>query len=198
MGTSCTTCRPPSARTSTPANPARALIGVQSPGPPAPEFGTGSSRGSSCTRDRSGTPAAPTHVTGAPRDRYECRVPALTAPVADRLARAWLEAFNAHRADQVVALFADDVTACSPVIERLRPDSGGRLRGKAAVQAFYEDGLRLVPDLRFTLVQVLSGIDQLTVLYRNQHDTLVAETLRIGGDGLVREVDVTYGPPPPD
>jgi len=63
------------------------------------------------------------------------------------------------------------------------------LRGKAAVLSYYEDGLRLLPDLRFTLVEVLTGVDQLTIVYRNQDDTLVAETLKLGDDGLVNAVE---------
>lgn len=110
------------------------------------------------------------------------------------IAQKWLDAFNAHRADLVVEHFADDVTAQSPAIAHLRPASGGRLQGKAAVLSFYEDGLRAIPDLHFRLVEVLTGIGQLTILYRNQHDTLVAETLNVREDGEVSVVSVTYGP----
>ena len=118
----------------------------------------------------------------------------MDGPTAATVAQAWLDAFNAHRADRVVEHFADDVTARSPVIARLRPDSGGVLTGKPAVQACYEEGLRQIPDLHFTLVEVLTGVDQLTILYRNQHATLVAETLTVRDDGLVGSVCVTYGP----
>ncbi len=122
-------------------------------------------------------------------------MPTVTPARAVAIAQAWLDAFNAHRADRVVEHFSDDVTACSPVIAQLRPDSGGRLRGKAAVQSYYEDGLRRLPHLHFTLVEVLTGVDQLTIVYRNHDGTLVAETLKLGADGLVTEVDVTYGAP---
>ena len=116
---------------------------------------------------------------------------------ATAIAQRWLEAFNSHRADEVVAHFAETVTATSPVIARLRPDSGGHLAGKAAVLDYYEEGLRLVPDLHFSLVEVLTGIDQVTIVYRNQAGTLVAETLTLGVDGLVASVSVTYGATPP-
>jgi hypothetical protein len=64
------------------------------------------------------------------------------------------------------------------------------------VLAYYEEGLQLVPDLHFTLVEVLTGIDQVTIVYRNQAGTLVAETLTLGADGLVASVSVTYGATP--
>ena len=115
---------------------------------------------------------------------------------ATAIAKQWLDAFNSHRADEVVAHFAETVTATSPVIARLRPDSGGHLAGKTAVLAYYEEGLRLIPDLHFSLVEVLTGVDQVTIVYRNQAGTLVAETLTLGADGLVASVSVTYGATP--
>jgi hypothetical protein len=113
---------------------------------------------------------------------------------AERIAQQWLEAFNAHRADLVVAHFAADVTAASPLIDRLRPGSGGRLTGRDAVRDYYEEGLRLNTDLHFILVEVLCGVDQLTIVYRNQRGSLVAETLTVGNDDVVTAVSVAYGP----
>ncbi|MDQ6725744.1 MAG: nuclear transport factor 2 family protein [Actinomycetota bacterium] len=113
------------------------------------------------------------------------------------MARRWLDAFNAHRPDLVVEHFRDDVTATSPVIARLLPDSEGTLRSKSAVLSFYRQGLALVPELRFTLVEVLCGMDQITIVYRNQTGTLVAETLTRDPAGMVRAVNVTYGVAPP-
>jgi predicted SnoaL-like aldol condensation-catalyzing enzyme len=115
---------------------------------------------------------------------------------ATAIAEQWLDAFNAHRAEEVVAHFAETVTATSPVIARLRPESGGHLAGKAAVLDYYAEGLQLIPDLHFTLVEVLTGIDQVTIVYRNQAGTLVAETLTLDLDGLVASVSVTYGATP--
>ena len=41
------------------------------------------------------------------------------------VARAWLDAFNRHDVDALVALYADDATHTSPKIRTLHPDSGG-------------------------------------------------------------------------
>ncbi len=112
---------------------------------------------------------------------------------ADKLAAEWLDAWNEHRADLVVTHFADDVVVSSPVAARLRPGSGGVLRGKPAVLAYYVDGLAAAPDLRFTLVEVLTGVDQITFVYRNQAGVLVAETLMVGDDDKVTAVSVAYG-----
>ena len=117
----------------------------------------------------------------------------IDAPIADRTAQQWLDAWNAHDARAVVAHFANDVTVASPLIEVRRPGSGGRLRGRDAVLAYYEEGLRLAPDLHFELVEVLCGVDQLTIVYRNQGGVMVAETLTLSADGTVVAVQVSYG-----
>ena len=113
-----------------------------------------------------------------------------------RIALDWLDSFNAHDADRVVEHFADDVRATSPRIVALRPGSGGTLRGKAEVLSYYEEGLRRAPSLHFTLVDVLCGVDELTIVYRNELGAMVAETLTFGDDGQVHVVHVTYGERP--
>jgi ketosteroid isomerase-like protein len=50
-----------------------------------------------------------------------------------QIARAWLDAFNRHDVDALVALYADDATHTSPKIRALHPDTGGKLVGKAAL-----------------------------------------------------------------
>jgi hypothetical protein len=112
---------------------------------------------------------------------------------ADKIAIEWLDAWNQHRPDLVVSHFAEDVVVFSPLAERLRPGSGGVLRGKPEVLAYYVDGLAAVADLRFTLIEALVGVDQITIVYRNQSGVLVAETLTVGNDEKVTAVSVAYG-----
>ena len=57
------------------------------------------------------------------------------------VAQEWLDAWNAHDPQKVVAHFADDVVVRSPVAGQLRPGSNGELRGKDSVLSYYRDGL---------------------------------------------------------
>jgi hypothetical protein len=43
------------------------------------------------------------------------------------------------------------------------------------------------------LVEVCTGVDDITIVYRNHRDILVTESLRRGDDGLASEVRVSYG-----
>jgi hypothetical protein len=108
-------------------------------------------------------------------------------------AAAWLDAWNAHDPERVVEHFADDVVVSSPLAAQLRPGSNGVLRGTAEVLAYYRDGLAGSPGLHFSLVEVCTGVDGFTVVYRNQRDTVVTEQLTLRDDGLASEVRVSYG-----
>jgi hypothetical protein len=109
------------------------------------------------------------------------------------LAGEWCDAWNAHDPDAVVAHYADDVIVHSPLAAQLRPESHGVLRGKDAVLSYYRDGLAGLPGLHFTLIEVCSGLDEITIVYRNHRDVVVAETLILDDDGLANEVRVAYG-----
>ena|SRR5579871_3871066 len=122
-------------------------------------------------------------------------------PVVDRataasIARRWLDAWNAHDVAAVVEHFAPDVVAASPLIDTRRPGSDGRLHGRDAVLAYYAEGVDLAPELHFELVDVLCGVDRVTIVYRNQRHVMVAESLTLAPDGTVVAVDVSYGDAP--
>ena len=74
-------------------------------------------------------------------------------------AAQWRAAWNAHDLDAVLAHFHDDVTFTSPVAAALLPETGGVIRGKAALRAYWEEGLRRIPDLHFTIEAVFAGVN---------------------------------------
>ena len=65
------------------------------------------------------------------------------------LGRAWLRAFNARELDALIALYADDCTHTSPKLRVQRPESGGAIRGKPALRAWWADAFARLPGLRY-------------------------------------------------
>ena len=106
-------------------------------------------------------------------------------------AAQWRAAWNAHDLDAVLAHFHDDVTFTSPVAAGLLPETGGVIRGKAALRAYWEEGLRRIPDLHFTIEAVFAGVNTLVIQYLNQKGVSVSEVLMFDA-GLVREGHGTY------
>ena len=106
-------------------------------------------------------------------------------------AAEWIEAWNAHDIERVLAHYAYDVVFTSPTAVRFAPESGGTVRSKAALRAYWTAALAANADLRFELVDVYVGIDTLVLRYRNQAGGLVSEVLTFR-DGLVRVGNATH------
>lgn len=105
---------------------------------------------------------------------------------AREVAETWVAAWNARDLEAVLALFAEDIVFTSPLARRLLPDSGGVVRGKAALRAYWTAGLAQAPQLHFTLNFVKQGIDVLVIGFRNEHGVERCEILKFR-EGLVVE-----------
>lgn len=125
-------------------------------------------------------PATPMAVDNACMDHARARA----------FVDSWLTAWNAHDVDALLAHFSDDVTFRSPVAAQLL-GGDGIIRGKDMLRAYWTEGLRRIPDLRFEVVGSYVGVDCLVINYRNQKGGLVNEVLVFDGP-LVSEGYGTY------
>ena len=104
----------------------------------------------------------------------------------------WVRAWNAHDVEAVLDHFSDDVVFTSPVAARVVPESGGVVRGKAALGDYWTAALSQQANLHYELIAVYTGESTLVINYRNHRGQLVNEVLTFDGDGLVREGHGTY------
>ena len=112
---------------------------------------------------------------------------------ATRFARDWLDAWNAHDIEAVLAHFADDAVFASPVAQRVFPGSDRVLRGKPAIRDYWTRALERMPELRFALLGVYAGVGIVVIHYRNQAGGLVNEVLVLDADGPDGAVVSGYG-----
>lgn len=115
----------------------------------------------------------------------------LTNQQARAFSQEWVAAWNAHDVERVLAHYAEDVEFRSPFIATFAGDPSGRLRGKAALRAYWTAALQKLPDLRFELRDVLVGAGSLTLYYLG-HRGLVAETFFFDARGLVAQATACY------
>jgi ketosteroid isomerase-like protein len=115
----------------------------------------------------------------------------VSTPDPGMFAEDWVAAWNRHDVDAVLDHFHDDVVFTSPVAARVVPDSGGVVRGKAALREYWNAALKTMPDLHFEIVGVYQGESVLAINYRNQSGALVNEVLEFDGS-LVRRGHGTY------
>lgn len=118
-------------------------------------------------------------------------MPIPTAVAARVFAENWIAAWNAHDIDAVLIDFSDDFEFLSPFISQVVDEISGKLAGKAAVRAYWTTALARLPNLHFELVDVLSGVDSLCVLYRG-HRGLSAEVFEFDTDGQVVRARALY------
>ncbi len=109
----------------------------------------------------------------------------------ERFARDWIAAWNSHDLERVLEHYEDSFEMTSPFIAAIAGEPSGKLRGKAAVRAYWAKALQLVPHLHFELLTALDGVDSVTVYYR-RHRGLAAEVLHFGPGGKVRRAFAHY------
>lgn len=110
---------------------------------------------------------------------------------AERFAKEWVEAWNAHDLDRVLSHYEDDFEMSSPIIRSLASEASGKLAGKPAIRAYWAKALATIPDLRFELLSALAGADSVVVCYRG-HRGLAAEVFHFAPSGKVRKAFAHY------
>ncbi len=108
----------------------------------------------------------------------------LTAKFAEHFGKDWIEAWNSHDLDRILAHYSDDFTMSSPRIATVANEPSGTLAGKAAVGAYWRKALALVPDLHFELISTLVGADSVVLYYRGARG-LAAEVFFFDATGTV-------------
>jgi hypothetical protein len=85
---------------------------------------------------------------------------------AEHFAADWIESWNAHDLERVLAHYTNDFEMSSPVIVQIAGEPSGTLKGKEAVGAYWAKALELIPDLRFELIATLTGVNSITLYYK--------------------------------
>lgn len=111
-------------------------------------------------------------------------------PDPSTFARQWVEEWNSHDLDRILAHYAPDVVFRSPVAARVVPGSQGVVRGIDQLRHYWGTALAQVPDLRFELLDVCAGVSTILIRFRNQLGAVRCEVLRFE-DGLVVEGEGT-------
>lgn len=118
--------------------------------------------------------------------------PTVSDEDARQFACEWIDAWNAHNLEEIIAHYAATVTLISPVAARLLPASEGRISGIEALRNYFARGLAAYPNLRFELIDVYRGVKSVVLLYRNQSGSTTAEFMEFDEAGKVERVVANY------
>jgi ketosteroid isomerase-like protein len=92
----------------------------------------------------------------------------ITELFAKKFAQEWVDSWNSHDLARILSHYTADFVFESPMALKLVPQSGGVLNGKEAIAAYWTIGLERIPDLHFELLDLLIGVNGLTIYYFNK------------------------------
>ncbi|MFI5398125.1 MAG: nuclear transport factor 2 family protein [Candidatus Binatia bacterium] len=115
-----------------------------------------------------------------------------TAPIAER----WLEAWNGHDLNRILALYTTDARHTSKRVRALGGEND-TLQGKQAIAEYFRRGLERYPSLHFEPISVSTGPRTVAIEYSSQRtgsSEPTLELLELNGDGLIAHSRVYHGP----
>jgi ketosteroid isomerase-like protein len=117
----------------------------------------------------------------------------LQASFARQFAQEWIEAWNSHDLERILAHYDDDVRLVSPVALNLLKNGDGVVQGKAALRAYFRRGLEAFSNPHFDLIDVLWGWETIVIYYANNvRGTKTAEVMQLTSGGKVCRVWANY------
>ncbi|MBK03126.1 MAG: polyketide cyclase [Deltaproteobacteria bacterium] len=95
---------------------------------------------------------------------------------AQEFASDWIDSWNTHDLERILAHYTDDFEMTSPIIIERMGVPSGTLKGKQAIRDYWGLGLQRNPTLHFELVQVFVSANSILIHY-NGHKGPSAEYL---------------------
>ncbi|UMY65098.1 MULTISPECIES: nuclear transport factor 2 family protein [unclassified Flavobacterium] len=116
----------------------------------------------------------------------------MTTAAAEAFAHEWIEAWNSHDLDRILAHYDDDLTFYSPFIPLLKFNEEGVIRSKTELAAYFRVGLDTYPDLFFAYRHCFVGVHSLVLYYVSVNGRLAAEVFELNEHGRATRVLCHY------
>lgn len=108
-------------------------------------------------------------------------------------AQEWVEAWNSHDLERILAHYDDEVILISPVALKLLNNGDGVVQGSTALRDYFLRGIQAFPNRRFDLIDVLWGVETIVVYYGNNvRGSKSAEVMQLTEAGKIRRVWANY------
>ena len=98
----------------------------------------------------------------------------------------WIEAWNDHDLERIIAHYTDDFEMSSPGIAKVAGEASGTLKGKQRVAEYWAKALELQPNLRFELITAMAGVHSIVLYYKGPRG-LAAEVFHFNAAGKVKQ-----------
>lgn len=98
--------------------------------------------------------------------------------------------WNRHDLEEILKLYTEDVELVSPLADKVV--GSYTVRGRDGLREYFGAALAKNPGLRFEMVDVLRGLDTVTIYMRSVGGAMVAEVLFVEPGGLISRVLAHY------
>lgn len=110
----------------------------------------------------------------------------------ERLAHEWIDAWNRHDLEAIMALYSPQVIFQTPTVIDTLGIADGVVRGAEALRRHFARGLERLPDLHFDYESVCVGVGSVAILYSWIDGTAVCELHEYDHDELIVRVQALY------
>lgn len=112
------------------------------------------------------------------------------------IALRWFEAFNEHDLEKLLSLYNEHAEHYSPKLKLRQPETNGKVVGKSALRAWWQDAFDRLPSLRYSVNSLTANNERVFMEYTRivtgEADMQVAEVLEIEA-GLIIASRVYHG-----
>jgi hypothetical protein len=109
----------------------------------------------------------------------------ITKESASAFAQHWVDSWNSHDLDKILSHYTDDFEMTTAFIVSIMNEPTGTLKGKNKVGEYWSTALKKYPELEFKLIDVLYGVNSITIYYHSILGKKAAEFFLFGADGKV-------------
>ena len=112
------------------------------------------------------------------------------------IAKNWLQAFNEHNLENLLALYDENAVHFSPKLKVRHPETNGLIKGKDALHAWWLDAFERLPQLAYHEKTITADEERVFMEYTRvvpgEENINVAEVLEIK-NGLIVASRVYHG-----
>lgn len=116
----------------------------------------------------------------------------MTKEQAETFARDWIDSFNSHDIDAILAHYAEELEFYSPFIQLLGFNDTGKITNREDLRKYFLIGLKTYPDLNFKLHNVFAGINSCVLYYTSVNGRFAAEVFCVNNSGKAVTVYCNY------
>lgn len=113
-------------------------------------------------------------------------------PNAKEFAEEWIESWNSHDLDRILDHYSEDFEISSPMIKAALGTDSGILRGKEAVKQYWQAAFQKIPDLKFELIEVTTGVGSIALYYTSVMNKRAIELMFFNDAGKIARTVAHY------